>query len=238
MRQMGQAKNWLIILFLTAGAVVGGIVLWPESGPENDLKYCRVLFGRKVETEILVGADSDRLLIYLDGDLKSQPLEYRLREDELPEGTEIEIRGADGSVNTITGVYYFQAGEILPTDALMIHVDIAGDESFKQYCSVELSDSLEALNVAHFDGPLAVGSSNIDWRVSPDIQLAFGKKPSDINAIIGTFDERTGCWTVVKTHNSKGSEFPSGVRPCVVVEYQSKKGGESIVERYFLEQFC
>jgi len=235
---MGQSKNWLTILFLTAVAVVGGIVLWPELGPRNDLKYCRVLFGPEAETEILLGAAADRLLIYFDGKLDGQPREYRLKNEYLPEETEIEIVGADGTVYLITDVSFMREDKPAPRESLMISVTVSGEEAFKQYCDVKLSKSLDSLKLAHFDGPLTIGPSMINWELPSSFRLVAGEEPGELQVAIGTLDKQAGCWTVVRTHEGEDPSFSAGVHPVLEVEYVSKTSEEPIREQYFLDQFC
>jgi len=229
---MGQSKNWLIILFLTAVVVVGGIVLWPTAGPESRIKYCRVLFGPNAETEVLLGVSSDRLLVYRDAKSHDSPEQYKLK------NSQIVFAGVGDTVYTITGASLYTDENSPERESVMLNVDISGESQFKQYCDVALSESKEALKYAHFDGPLTIGPATINWEISESFRLVAGDKPSDLRVAIGTLDKQAGCWVVVRTHEGEEPVFPDGVHPALEVEYVSKTSGEPIQEQYFLDQFC
>jgi hypothetical protein len=57
--------------------------------------------------------------------------------------------------------------------------------------------------------------------------------------VIGTMDEKHGCWVVVQTHEGDKCLFPEGVRPVAVVEFPPKdRNGTTVKKCYHLDKFC
>ncbi|MCA9233036.1 MAG: hypothetical protein KDA57_20485 [Planctomycetales bacterium] len=238
---MRQSKNWLVIVLLACVVVVGGVGIWSgidSSAGALPKKYCRVLFGTEAQTEILLGYSPGRLTVFRDPQRLDSFEQYEMHDLRLRAGAEIEIVGKDGTRYTITQVSYYQEAEPVLRESLMISVVVRGDSEFKQYCDVVLDESQTPAEFAHFDGPLTIGPQTVNWEVPETFRLVAGEKPSDLRVTVGTIDQQSGCWVVVRSHEGNKSAFPVDVFPVLEVEYRAKDSGEPIQERYYLDQFC
>ena len=120
-----------------------------------------------------------------------------------------------------------------------MHAAIHRRTEYEQYSLVELSDTPDKAAVAHFDGPLTVYPRTNSGKVSSDLVLVTGEKPTELMADIGTQHAERGCWVVVRTHHRETSTFPKAVFPLVDVEFPPKTpGGAPVKKTYQLDKFC
>src|SRR5262249_50247720 len=102
---------------------------------------------------------------------------------------------------------------------IIVHVDIRGPESYRQYCDgQEMSDDPERAPLSHFHGPLTVEVRKTNFEIHPGLALKRGDKPTELYAVVGTMDAQKGCWVVVSSQgDDNGPAFPEGVHPVVDV---------------------
>ena len=202
-------------------------------------RYALLLFGR--EAPLRVWAVLDGKTFYLDregnGDLTSKDKRY----ESLKDCKDVTLTSPDGKTKyIITGAVLFEDTKPVPRTSLMFAVKVQGPASFEQYCDVEVGDRPAKAKLAHFDGPLTAQPKTISWKVPASLALKLGDTPADLPMVIGTLDERAGCWTVVRTHGAGDrSAFAEGVFPQVEVTWPAaQSGASSIRERYTLKVFC
>jgi hypothetical protein len=121
-----------------------------------------------------------------------------------------------------------------------VNVDVGGPVAYRQYCDTFPASELDKAPTSHFHGPLAIVSEATMLGGDPSLVLSRRAEENDLRAVIGTRDDRRGCWVVVKSHDAPDAcSFPAGVRPVADIEFPPRKAGGPPVKRHFtLGQFC
>jgi hypothetical protein len=115
---------------------------------------------------------------------------------------------------------------------LYVNVDIIGPISYSQVCNVEMKESPQKAQIAHFNGPLTV------FTDSPWIDAPSGKEV-DLHGKLGTINAKYGCRVLVYSETAGKRAFQQGVFPVVDIEFTSKRPSGAVVERrYALDQVC
>lgn len=201
-------------------------------------RYALLLFGR--EAKLRVWAVMDGTTLYLDrdgnGDLTGKGECFASR----GKCKNITLADPDGKTKyVITSVGGYEEKKPTPREALMVNVTIQGPINYQQYCDVALADSAKKAGVAHFHGPLTAQPVTVSWKVPPGLALTLGDKATDMRMMIGTLDEKAGCWTAVRSHVGEKSAFPASVHPQVDIEWPGPKPGSApIKQQVSLKQFC
>ncbi len=229
-------------VFLGLGILVAALLtayLNIEIGFFVEPKYCRLLFGPDADTQVVLGVKRERLYLYR-GSIPQGPAEtFRLKWDYWQPDPAVRLSSANGTTRyKITTINFDQNEKPGESDRLSVCVTVDGPIQCRQYCDVELRDASGELAIAHFDGPLTVGPTNIGWETAKT-PLVIGDEPTDIRANVGTKDPDRGCWTVVQSQNHKDPAFPEGVFPYVEIEFPPRTpDGKSVTQRFALNEFC
>ena len=199
--------------------------------------YGLMLFGREGRVRVWIVLDGETL--YLDrngdGDLMGEDERFAT----IDECRDVELRIPEGKARyTITAIGQYDEGEPARV-RLMPYVDIAGPLEYGQYGDLALEESPQQAKLAHYDGPLTAGSITIYWELPAGLKLKAGEKPSDLRAMVGTFDRQAECWVVVRSHKGKEYAFDEDVVPEVEVEFPGKTPDDPVIrKRYPLDGFC
>ncbi|HLJ95205.1 MAG TPA: hypothetical protein VKU02_18655 [Gemmataceae bacterium] len=236
-------KCWLLCLcvLLLAGSV--GFVVYPLLKP-GVRRYCWLYFGPETKVCLLVCVEGEAISFahYVDGSFTGQTERFGDR----TKCTNLTIADPDGeNCYTITRISGMTSGRETPKE-LLVHVDIKGPVEYHQYGdTTEMGLDPETAPMAHFRGPLTVGAATINWKLPRDLALQRGNQPTDVRALVGTFDAARRCWVVVRSESmftrpeERHSTFPEGIHPVVDIEFPPKNPGDlPIKRRYALDQFC
>jgi hypothetical protein len=211
--------------------------LWP-----GDVRYAWLAFGPKADFNVLVTVTGDTITLQRHaGGKPAGPVE-RFKDRGFP--IEFTLADPDG-VTTYTirkcGSPVAEPGSKRGTpEELFVNVDVAGPVAYRQYCDTFPTRELGRAPTSHFHGPLTVVSEATMLGGDPSLVLSRRVAENDLRAVIGTRDERRGCWVVVKSHDAPETcSFPAGVRPVADIEFPPRKAGDTPVRRRFtLDQFC
>lgn len=199
--------------------------------------YALLLFGREAKLRVWIAVDGDTYYLDRDGagDLTGKDKRFATRQDF----KNITLADPDGKTTyLITGAGSYVETEP-PRKALMVNVTIKGPANYQQYCDVALVDDPAQAQVTHFHGPLTAQAVRYNWKLPSGLALKAGAKGTDVRMLVGTVDEKSGCWTVVRTHELEKSTFGEGVYPQVEVEWPAAKvGAAPIRERTPLKAVC
>lgn len=227
-------RKALVTIACHAATVVLAMVVRNTLTPKE---YCRFRFGPDEPLEVIIARSGRSLLVFRDGDPSSIAEVYDFADGKLANEAAIpEFTDKGGTRYAITSVSEYSDDGPPSRHAIMAHVVInRGDESsFRQYCDVALSRSIADADYCHFDGPLEIGPIAKYNLIATKTELARGSSPSDIRALVGTFDEDGGCWTVLESGDGK---YPAGVFPHLTVDY-TIDGSSTLSQSYDLDQFC
>lgn len=199
-------------------------------------EYGLLLFGPRARLKVWLAIDGDT--IYLDCDGDGDLTDDGERFEKEADCKDVEITDPDGQARyVITGLRVYREKDSPPN--VSVDIDIHGPLEYEQYCDLTLAATPDKAAIAHFHGPLTVGSRTIAWKLPPDLTLEAREKPSDLYAWIGTMGEKHGCWVVVRSHDGDKCLFADGVRPKVTVEFPAKAAGAPTIRRqYTLDEFC
>jgi hypothetical protein len=217
-------------IVLAIAAIVGRNALTPK-------EYCRFRFGADEPLEVIVARSGRSLLVFRDGDSSSTPELFDFADGSLAKDAKIpEFIDKTGTRYAITSVSEYSDEGPPPRHAIMAHVVIneGHETSFRQYCDVALTRLIADADYCHFNGPLEIGPIAKYNLIAPKTELAKGSSPNDIKALVGTFDEDGGCWTVLESGDGK---YPADVFPQLTVDYKSDDSS-TISQSYNLDQFC
>jgi predicted choloylglycine hydrolase len=212
-------------------------------------KYALLLFGPQMGLRVWIVMDGE--ILYVDRNGNGDLTEPGERFDKEASCKDVEIADPDRvtkyvikKVSSDYSTYTPEArqkrtAEGIPP-ALLVTVEIQGQFRYWQYCDVQqMRDAPQKAMIAHFHGPLTVGPRTINWRLPTSTALHFGNQPDMLAGVIGTMDEKHGCWVVVQTHEGDKCLFPEGVRPVAVVEFPPKdRNGTTVKKCYHLDKFC
>ena len=201
-------------------------------------KYCRFLFGQDQPLEVIVACSGESLLLFRNGDVTTTPETYALVDGALADDVTIpEIVDNKGTRYAITSVSEHRDDGPPVRHAIMAYlvVDVGDNMSFRQYCQVALKSSLADADYCHFNGPLEIGPISEYNLIAPTTELVRGDSPKDLQALVGTFDEDGGCWTVLESGEGK---FPDGVFPQVTVQFTTENSSTPTTRIYDLDKFC
>jgi hypothetical protein len=234
--EMTATKRRPLLLALAAVVLVGiaAFVFRPHPQPE----YCWLVFGPQAKARLLVCLTGEKVTFdeYADEEPTGRTESFA---DRL-ECKDFAIADPDGSTSyVITGMSGAIARAGIPTE-LFVNVRIQGPLEYRQYCDAVMSDDPSTAPVVHFHGPLRVAAETINGELSPGLGLRRGTKATDLRACVGTIDAKRGCWVVVASQDDKRQPlFPTGVHPCVDVEFPAKDQNTApIRNRYPLDGFC
>jgi hypothetical protein len=225
------------VVCLSALLLVGiGACLFPfQSKPQ----YCWLHFGQNGQSRVLICLKGKALTLehYING----RPTGRR---DQFRSETECEnVSFADPDGKTSYVMTHLREQEV-PAGAhaeIIVHVDIKGPVSYRQYCDVqEMADDPVTAPLSHFHGPLTVEVRKTNFEIHPGLALKRGDKPTDLFAVVGTMDAQKGCWVVVSSQrDDNGPAFPEGVHPVVDVEFPpADEAAAPIRRRYPLDRVC
>jgi hypothetical protein len=231
-------KKVLIACLVGIAAMAAGRALLSHDGA---IQYGWVVFGPDAGVKVLVGVQDQGRLFFVDrdGDGDFDGPEERF---ENPTGVNgVSFKSTDGSrtYKLISLSHY----EVENHRGLFLEVEVQGPVSYRQYADVPLNRWRSTSQRAHLDGPLAIDVQRISWKLPENLALKRGDKPTDLRVTIGTFDERTRSWAVVRVMDVHEKQsiclFPDDVRPVVDVEYPPKTpSAPAVKRRYVLEEFC
>ena len=210
-----------------------------EPGYQSDEPlYGLMLFGREAALRVWIVLDGETVYVDHNGDGDLTAADERFA--TIGECKDVELRLSEGkSRYTITTIGQYDDGEPARVH-LMPYVDIAGPLEYGQYGDLALEKSPQEAKLAHYDGPLTAGSTTISWELPAGLKLKTGEKPSELRAMVGTFDKQAECWVVVRSsHRRKEYAFEKGVVPEVEVEFPGKTPEDPVIrKRYPLDGFC
>ena len=199
--------------------------------------HALILFGKsgRIEVQVRLHGDEVRFVINRDGQLER---DTKFADAELVQ--DFELCDPDGTTTYLITSLEFSKEDASSSTQLYAKVEIKGSVGYRQYCDVAMRPLSEPPELAHFHGPLSIGPIIFNWQVSPRLALRTGDTPTDLNAIIGTFDTAKKCWTVVCVHDHVGCWLlPERAFPVVDVEFPLKQLSDPpIHRRYSLEGFC
>ena len=223
-------------------AVVLAVVSYATRGMSGPPRHGRVLFGPEGELAFDLRVDGQQLTLIEQGGTSSQT--YRFSKDGIVETSGIEFQSPESSsIYTIDSITRIIENGDFPRHSLVIDVSVAdGSTQFEQYCDLHLRELAETPAIAHFDGPLTVELQTIYWKLPSSTRLVTGDSPVDLRVNIGTINEQSACWTVVKSHKGDDPKFPDGVFPIARVTYGAGEGTNSesgeFEQTYPLDAFC
>jgi hypothetical protein len=200
-------------------------------------RYALLLFGREAALRAWAVLDGDAL--YLDrngdGDLTGKDERFATR----THCKDVTLLGPDGKTKyVITSVGGYEDKKTGQT-SLMVNVTVEGPVKYRQYCDVVVRDSPAKAGVAHFDGPLTAQPITVYWKLPPGLALKLGNEENDVRLLVGTLDEKAGCWTVVRTHEGEKSAFGPDIHPRVEIAWPAAaSAGPPITQQITLKQFC
>lgn len=202
-----------------------------------EVHFCRLVFGKSGQSQVLVSVHGDRLvLLQVEHGRHIRFWHFA----SIEECRSVEIVGADGTATYVITAVSRLLDKRTGRNSLMVSVDVNGPLAYRQYCDVEIVPDDRQMRVAHFDGPLAVGPSTVNWKVPANLSLQTGERPTELRAVIGTIDEDKGCWVVVRTPvQNDRSYFHPVASPIVEIDFPPKRTDEPMIHRrYALDQFC
>jgi hypothetical protein len=206
-----------------------------EPAYKNAPKYALLLFGK--EAKLRVWAVLDGVTLYLDrkgnGDLTAKEARFARMDD----CRDVQLRDPDGKTTyVIKHVQTFKDND--KTEILSVDVEIQGPLSYQQYGGGALKGSPRAATLAHFHGPLTIMRPTYQGK-QVGKGLLTGDMPTELEVLIGTIDDKHGCWVAVRTHHGDKSAFANGVVPSVDIDFPAKTpNGPPLKKRYQLDKFC
>lgn len=200
--------------------------------------YALLLFGREARLRVWVVRDGESY--YLDRDANGDLTGKDERFAKPTDCKGVTLADPDGKTTyVVTGLSGYEETKPVPRSALMVSVTVKGPVSYHQYCDVALADRPAKAGLAHFHGPLTAQPITVNWKVPPGVALKVGGPATDLRMLVGTLDEKAGCWTVVRSHEGERSAFPAGIHPQVTIEWPpATPGAERITQKATLKQFC
>jgi hypothetical protein len=220
----------LVLLLAVTAAVTAYRLVHPPQP-----QFCWLRFGPESKVGILVRVDGDAISLthYLNGEPTGRVDRFK----GCPECKDVSLSDPDGKtayrITRAGRTCGYKAGD--PTE-IFFHVDISGPLNYRQYCDIQaMPGDSESAPLAHFNGPLTIETRTLDWELPADQSLKRGKEPTDLVAMIGTFDVQKSCWVVVRFQGDDARQPPSTmeIHPFVDVEFPPKDSSDPPVKRRY-----
>jgi hypothetical protein len=233
-------KLWLfIVLAFAALAGAGTFIGYFRPKPQYP-QYCRLVFGPKAQTCVLVRFDGKSLALDLNRDGKFDGKGERFA--SVKDCKNVVIPGSDAKTKyVITAVHYCGLTKP-PWTMLIFDVDIKGPLPYRQIGDADLATDSRSAPEAHFHGPLtAQWPKERSWMpAEAPLTLPKGGKPVELRVVTATMNAKNNGGAAVRTTDeSNRRTFPKGIHPFVDVEFPpGKPGGPPIRKRYPIEKVC